>query len=145
MTVVTASKCIFCAISKREDAQSTRVIYSDGVWEALLVQHPATYGHFIIFPRNHYISLHSMGVLAGDLTIKAVQLAEEVIKRLKASGYYLKANNNIYTIEHTNTSHVAHIHMHIVPRYSIDDSFGPLGSEELQTYFNEYVALLSMT
>jgi diadenosine tetraphosphate (Ap4A) HIT family hydrolase len=126
--------CIFCDISKGLDLQTSNVIYEDNLWQALLVKHPHTFGHFIVYPRNHIESLQAMGSLLGELALKAAELGEILIEALKADSFYLHINNGVHKVIPGDV-HVAHLHIHVAPRYGVGD-----GVEFQEGYsFEDYI------
>jgi histidine triad (HIT) family protein len=136
------NSCVFCNILSGTDPQSERLIYRDERWAALVVLHPETYGHFIVFPITHYSTLNEMGEELGALIMKTHALAERAIFALRASAYYLKVNNNVFRLEKANPRHVGHVHMHVVPRYSTSDTFAVDSPEELESYFEKVLRSL---
>lgn len=116
------NNCVFCQSRKTD---SFRVFYEDDLFYGMLVLHPVTYGHAIIVPKKHYSNLASMGKLLPKMMQVAQVIAERNIKKLKAKAYTLKVNNNVYLLEKGDTMHVGHIHVHIIPRYSPNDSDRP--------------------
>lgn len=111
--------CIFCQIGLNPALESHRVIYRDDKYLAMLVLHPETKGHFIVFPKTHSSELLEM-TDRGEFFELVVELAEKFMKKAKAKAYVLKLNNKLYKLE-DNPMHVGHIHMHVVLRYMADD------------------------
>jgi diadenosine tetraphosphate (Ap4A) HIT family hydrolase len=113
--------CIFCQIGSDQSGEDYRIIYADKNYIAMLVSHPETVGHFIVFPRAHYSEMSEM-TDPGAFFEKVLKLAEEKIKKIEAKAFTLKLNNNLYKLESDNPLHVGHIHMHVVPRFSKGDN-----------------------
>ncbi|MEK7497469.1 MAG: HIT family protein [Patescibacteria group bacterium] len=115
------NNCIFCTIAKRDSSQyQSQVVYEDNIFIAMLVSHPQTAGHTIVFTKKHFSELKNMNSVIGNLMLTVVKVSEKLIRTLKAKAYTLKINNNLYKLE-DNPLHVGHIHIHIIPRYTPDD------------------------
>jgi diadenosine tetraphosphate (Ap4A) HIT family hydrolase len=112
--------CVFCEIVNGQNAQKERIINVSKGFISLLVSHPETKGHSIIFTKKHYSELSEMTDKIGNLMIETYNEAERIINKLHAKAYVLKLNNNIYRLE-INPNHVGHIHMHIIPRFRPKD------------------------
>ncbi len=111
--------CVFCNIAKGKNDQTFRIIYSDDLYIAMLVSHPETRGHFIVFPKKHYSEILEMNQV-DDLFKMSIRLSEKFTKKLDAKSYTLKLNNNLYKID-DDLSHVGHTHIHTIPRYATSD------------------------
>ncbi|MDO4474254.1 MAG: HIT family protein [Eubacteriales bacterium] len=108
--------CIFCKIANGEIPSAT--LYEDDDFRVILDLGPATKGHALILPKEHYPNLYE---LPDDLAGKAIVLAKNMIKKLtKALGCdgYNVVQNNGEAAGQT----VFHFHMHLIPRYNGDDA-----------------------
>lgn len=112
--------CIFCQISENPTEESYRIFYSDENFLGMLVSHPETRGHFILFPKTHYSELSELKGKGAFFEL-AIKLAEEKTNKLNAKAYVLKLNNKLFKLE-DNPLHVGHIHIHVIPRYFPNDS-----------------------
>lgn len=106
--------CIFCKITNGEIPSYT--IYEDDIIKAFLDISPASNGHTLIIPKNHFENIYDI-----DLeTLKHIEMvSQKVGKMLKAklnAQGITRLQNNEYGQD------VKHYHMHIIPRYS-DDKF----------------------
>lgn len=103
--------CIFCKLANGDIP--TNSIYEDDDFKVILDAAPATKGHCLILPKEHFADL-----LEADETVlaKALPLAKKIAKRQKevlgADGVNILQNNGS---EAGQT--VFHLHIHIVPRY----------------------------
>lgn len=103
--------CIFCKLANGDIP--TNSIYEDDDFKVILDAAPATKGHCLILPKEHFADL-----LETDETVlaKALPLAKKIAKRQKevlgADGVNILQNNGS---EAGQT--VFHLHIHIVPRY----------------------------
>ncbi|WP_026505131.1 HIT family protein [Butyrivibrio sp. NC3005] len=107
-------KCIFCKIANGEIP--TNSIYEDEDFNVILDNGPATAGHALILPKEHYANLYE---LPEDTAAKAMKLAKKVALRLKAvmhcDGLNLVQNNGEVAGQTVN-----HFHLHVIPRYEND-------------------------
>ena len=103
--------CIFCRIAGGDIPSST--IYEDEDFRAILDLGPASKGHALILPKNHYKDVCE---LDADLAAKVLPLAGKIgaamKEKLGCAGFNLVQNNGS---EAGQT--VYHFHMHIIPRY----------------------------
>ena len=111
--------CIFCKIING-DIPSVKV-YEDEDFVIMLDIGPATFGHVLILPKEHYANLFEM---PEELLVKAVKLAksfgEKLVKALHADGMNVVQNSGLAAGQT-----VFHFHMHLIPRYE-GDSVGEL-------------------
>lgn len=122
--------CIFCKIANGEISAST--LYEDEDFRVILDLRPASKGHALILPKNHYKDVCELDT---DLAAKVLPLAAKIGLAMKKSmgcaAFNLVQNNGI---ESGQT--VFHFHMHIIPRYSKDPAMvtwepGTASPEEL--------------
>ena len=84
--------CIFCKIANGEIPSAT--LYEDEEFRVILDLGPASKGHALILPKNHYRNLYVLG----------------------CDGYNIVQNN-----EEAAGQTVFHFHMHLIPRYKNDN------------------------
>lgn len=107
--------CIFCSIIKG-DIPSFK-IYEDNDFLAFLDIAPGTKGHTLIIPKEHAATLED---LSDDKASKILILAKKIVKAMKEVHGFTNYNiiqNNGKIAGQT----VDHYHMHIIPRYSIEE------------------------
>ena len=77
---------------------------------------PATKGHSLIIPKDHFANLYEMDeeVAAKEMKL-AKKMAVHMKEKLNCDGFNLLQNN-----EETAGQTVFHFHMHIIPRYKGD-------------------------
>lgn len=123
--------CIFCKIADGDIPSST--IYEDEDFRVILDLGPASKGHALILPKNHYKDVCE---LDADLAAKVLPLAGKIGAAMKetlgCAGFNLVQNNGS---EAGQT--VYHFHMHIIPRYEGGPAMvtwnpGSAAPEELQ-------------
>lgn len=107
--------CIFCKLANGEIPTST--LYEDEDFRVILDASPASKGHALIIPKEHYANLYE---LDDELAAKALVLAKRMITKLTpllgCDGYNIVQNNG-----ETAGQTVFHFHMHLIPRYKGDD------------------------
>lgn len=107
--------CIFCKIAAGEIPSAT--IYEDEDFRVILDIEPASKGHALILPKEHYANLYE---LDDELASKALLLAKKMISKLTdilgCDGYNVLQNNGPVAGQT-----VFHFHMHLIPRYKEDD------------------------
>ena len=103
--------CIFCKIAAGEIPSST--IYEDSDVRVILDLGPASRGHALILPKEHYDDVCSLDEkLAGKLLPLAARIGQAMKKSLGCTGFNLVQNNG-----KSAGQTVFHFHMHIIPRY----------------------------
>lgn len=106
--------CIFCKLAAGDIPSAT--IYEDDDFRVILDLSPASKGHALIIPKEHYRNLFDID---EELAAKAMVLAKKMVIRLKdvlgCDGYNIVQNN-----EEVAGQSVFHFHMHLIPRYEND-------------------------
>ena len=106
--------CIFCKIAAGEIPSAT--LYEDEDFRVILDIEPASKGHALILPKEHYANLYE---LDDALASKALVLAKRMITKLTditgCAGYNILQNNGPAAGQT-----VFHFHMHLIPRYEGD-------------------------
>ncbi len=106
--------CIFCKIANGEIP--SRTIYEDEEFRVILDLNPATKGHALILPKNHYKNLYE---LSDETAQKILPLAKKmgmlITQRLGCEGLNLLQNNNEIAGQT-----IFHFHVHLIPRYQND-------------------------
>ena len=107
--------CIFCKIAAGEIPSAT--IYEDDDFRVILDIEPASKGHALILPKEHYANLYE---LPEELAAKVLIVAKKVIASMTeivgCDGYNVLQNNGEVAGQT-----VFHFHMHLIPRYKDDD------------------------
>lgn len=106
--------CIFCKIAAGDIPSTT--LYEDDDFRVILDIEPASKGHALILPKEHYANLYE---LDDELASKALVLAKKMITKLTqvlgCEGYNILQNNGPAAGQT-----VFHFHMHLIPRYADD-------------------------
>ena len=103
--------CIFCKLANGEIP--TNKIYEDEDFTVILDASPASKGHALILPKEHYRNLYELSdETAEKLLPLAKKAAAHMTEALSCDGFNLVQNNG----EIAGQS-VFHFHMHLIPRY----------------------------
>ena len=109
------SDCIFCKIAGGDIPSAT--LYEDDEFRVILDLGPATKGHALILPKQHYANLYE---LDDSVASKVLVLAKKVITKmtdiLGCDGYNIVQNNG-----EAAGQTVFHFHMHLIPRSKGDE------------------------
>lgn len=123
--------CIFCKIIAGEIPSYT--LYEDEKYKVILDVGPATKGHALILPKDHYANFYE---LPEETAAEIIKLAKKMMIRmtdkLKCDGFNIVQNNGKAAGQT-----VEHYHMHLIPRYDNDGEIlkyiaGEPGREELE-------------
>lgn len=107
--------CIFCKIANGDIPSKT--IYEDNDFRVILDLGPATKGHALILPKDHYANLYELpDVVAGKVFKLAKKMATQMTKKLDCDGFNIVQNNGEVAGQT-----VFHFHMHLIPRYKDDN------------------------
>lgn len=110
-----SDNCIFCKLANGDIP--TRTIYEDEKFRVILDASPATKGHALILPKDHYANLYEIPEdLVADCMKLAKKMATSMTESLKCDGFNLVQNNG-----ETAGQTVFHFHMHLIPRYADDN------------------------
>jgi histidine triad (HIT) family protein len=103
--------CIFCKLANGDIP--TNKIYEDDDFTVIMDASPATKGHALILPKEHYKNLYEM---PDDLLEKVMPLAKKLATHmtevLHCDGFNIVQNNNEIAGQT-----VFHFHVHLIPRY----------------------------
>ena len=106
--------CIFCKLANGDIPTNT--VYEDENFRVILDLSPATKGHALILPKNHYKNLYELPEeTAADVMKLAKKMAVMMTEKLHADGFNLVQNNNEVAGQT-----VFHFHLHLIPRYNWD-------------------------
>ena len=106
--------CIFCKIANGEIPSKT--IHEDENFRVILDLGPATKGHALILPKDHYADLFALPEeTAAAAMILAKKLGAQMKEKLGADGFNLVQNNGSCAGQT-----VFHFHLHLIPRFEDD-------------------------
>lgn len=127
--------CLFCKIANGEIPSNT--VYEDEDVRVILDISPASKGHAIIIPKEHYANIYE---IEPELLAKVVKVGQRVIKHakdvLKCDGYNLLQNNGEVAGQT-----IFHFHMHLIPRYAKDDNTNVLKTGHVAFTDDEFKAI----
>lgn len=106
--------CIFCKIANGEIPSAT--LYEDEEFRAILDVAPASRGHVLLLPKQHFANLYD---IPDDTIQKSMLLAKKIAAAIKAE---LKCDglNIVQNNEPAAGQTVFHFHIHLIPRYEND-------------------------
>lgn len=106
--------CIFCKIANGDIP--TNSLYEDDIVKVIFDLGPASKGHVLILPKNHFDNVYSLDdETAAHIFQVAVKVANAMKSALQPSGINIVQNNG-----EAAGQTVFHFHMHIIPRYEKD-------------------------
>ncbi len=107
--------CIFCKLANGEIPTAT--LYEDEDFRVILDANPASKGHALIIPKEHYANLYELeDTLAGKAMVLAKKMITKLTDVLGCDGYNLVQNNGKCAGQT-----VFHFHLHMIPRYKDDE------------------------
>lgn len=107
--------CIFCKIANGLISSAT--IYENSDFKVILDVSPATRGHALILPKEHFDNIFDMDSdTAAKLFGLASASARAMKKELLCDGLNIVQNNGAIAGQT-----VSHFHMHLIPRYENDN------------------------
>lgn len=132
------SNCIFCKIANGEIPSKT--LYEDEKFRVILDLGPATKGHALILPKEHYANLYDLPEEDAGETMKlAKKMVAKITDKLGCEGFNLVQNNGDMAGQT-----VFHFHLHMIPRYQADgQTIGwkpqEVSQEELEEIKNQII------
>ena len=106
--------CIFCLIAGGDIPAET--VYEDDEFRVILDVNPATRGHALILPKEHYANIFEIDdAVLSRLILLAKKVAGAMKDSLACDGINIIQNNGAAAGQT-----VQHFHLHIIPRYKDD-------------------------
>lgn len=106
--------CIFCKIANGEIPAAT--LYEDDDFRVILDLGPASKGHALILPKEHFANLYEISdEVAAKSLVLAKKMVSKLTKILKCDGFNIVQNNGTCAGQT-----VFHFHIHLIPRYEND-------------------------
>ncbi len=103
--------CIFCKIAGGQVPAAT--LYEDEEFRVILDLGPATRGHALILPKEHYADLTELDdAVAAKVLPLAGKMGAAMTRALGCAGFNVVQNNG-----EAAGQTVKHFHVHIIPRY----------------------------
>lgn len=125
------NNCIFCKIANGEIPSAT--IFEDENFRVILDRGPASKGHALILPKEHYADIFELKEEMAENVLKvAKKVGKKMMRELNCDGLNLVQNNG-----EAAGQTVFHFHMHLIPRYKEEASLltwnpGELTEEEMK-------------
>ena len=114
-----STDCIFCKIIVGDIP--SKKIYEDDQHIAFLDIFPASRGHSLVIPKQHFADIHSMPAeVYGGIAMVAKKVADLLQRKLHSEGTTIFQMN-----KEAGWQTVFHAHMHVVPRWSNDGLHKP--------------------
>ncbi|MEG0813298.1 MAG: HIT family protein [Clostridium sp.] len=108
---MTENGCIFCKIANGEIPSAS--IYEDEMFNVILDLGPASKGHALILPKEHFKDICELDeAVAAKVLPLAAKIGIAMKKSLGCAGFNLVQNNGAAAGQT-----VSHFHVHIIPRY----------------------------
>lgn len=108
--------CIFCKLANGEIP--TLSLYEDEDFNVIFDAGPATLGHALILPKNHFKNIFEIEEeTQAKAYLLAKKLAPVLVDVFQADGINVLQNNN-----EAAGQTVFHYHIHLIPRYAGDAS-----------------------
>jgi len=127
--------CIFCKLANGDIPTNT--IYEDNEFRVIMDASPATKGHALVLPKDHYADIYEID---SEVLGRAIQVGQKVVKHatevLGCEGYNLLQNNG-----EAAGQTVFHFHLHLIPRYADMDNSQILTWPAGQVSTDDVVAL----
>lgn len=120
-----ADTCIFCGVqaASADERRARLVVKSTARAFVILNRYPFAAGHILIVPHHHTASLDDLSLEDYDALFRLVRASStRLLKALKAEG--LNVGCNLGAVAGAGVA--AHLHVHIVPRWSGDTNFMPV-------------------
>lgn len=133
--------CIFCKIANGVIPAAT--LYEDDDFRVILDAGPASRGHALILPKQHYQDLCELDEAVGSRVLSiGAKLGKAMKSGLGCAGFNLVQNNG-----EAAGQTVKHFHMHIIPRYEGGPEMvawkpGSVSPEEMEQIVEEVTARL---
>lgn len=107
--------CIFCKLAHGEIPSTT--IFENNEFRVFFDTAPATKGHCLIVPKEHYRDIFDIDAeTGGKLFSLATAVARSMKKVLNCDGMNIMQNNGTVAGQT-----VFHFHLHLIPRYEGDN------------------------
>lgn len=106
-------ECILCAIVEESDKVSRLEVYRSEYFLVTLNLYPYAPGHLMIFPKRHVTDLRMLTDEESAELCKLQGICLDVLDDV----YHPHGFNIGYNIGEAGGASIAHLHLHVVPRY----------------------------
>ncbi len=115
--------CLFCRVLRSSEDKRNLIIFRSEYSLCMLNLYPYNNGHIMIAPKRHTSSLENLNEKETTDLMNSVKKATRLLKKtLKPQGF----NYGINSGRVSGAGIVAHLHVHIVPRWQGDTNFMPV-------------------
>jgi ATP adenylyltransferase len=121
-----AGECVFCAAASNPDDRDTHIVHRGEKNFVILNRFPYTSGHLMVVPYQHVAALEE---LSEDATAEMMRLTRGCVAHLKALYHPEGLNLGMNLGKSAGAGIAAHLHMHVLPRWTGDTNFMTTVSE----------------
>ena len=105
--------CILCAVLNGDPAVQNLLLWRDHDFAVSLNLYPYNPGHLMIFPARHIEDVRQM----TTAEVQGEALTRSLVMKVLDEVYEPQGYNLGYNIGSASGASIAHLHMHVVPRY----------------------------
>lgn len=105
--------CILCAIVQNDEKVERLEVHRTQFWTISLNLYPYSPGHLLIFPNRHVLDVRELNTEEVIALHELQCLSVEVLARV----YQPRGYNVGYNMGEASGASIAHLHLHVVPRY----------------------------
>lgn len=133
--------CIFCKIIKKEI--DSKIVFEDDICLAILDINPATSGHLLLMPKEHYMMMPMVpDEILGHLSVISKYLSDLLKETFSCSNVTIFMANGAAAGQQSQ-----HFMIHVIPRYendglNFDLSGNKLSEEELKNLAEKFKEIL---
>jgi len=125
MTIKDGEKCIFCKII--DGSIPNAIVFENDHFLVFMDKYPINYGHTLVIPKDHFNNILEMpNHLVGDLYKLVPMIAKAILSTIGGDGFNVSQNNG-----KSANQIVPHVHVHIIPRYSMEKIKGQWPSRKI--------------
>ena len=112
--------CVFCRVQQQEDGPENLIVFRGQRAFVMLNRYPYTSGHLMVIPYQHESDLDA---LPSETRAEIMELTTQAIRVLRKVYHPQAFNVGMNLGSAAGAGIAAHLHMHIVPRWSGDTNF----------------------
>ena len=106
-------ECLFCSWLEKKN----QILWENENIVVFVANLAFTEGHVLVVPKKHVESIFEIDEkLREELFFVSLKMGKLLDEKLKIGGYTLALNEKVYLTEPDDTTHIPHVHMHIIPR-----------------------------
>lgn len=133
--------CVFCMHAAASDDRADYVLYRGEHCFVVLNRYPYNTGHLMVVPNRHVDSLQLLQEVEANEMMALVRVSQRVVvDRMGPHGFNVGINEG----SAAGAGIAAHLHMHLLPRWSGDTNFMPTlgGTRVIPQHLDETYDLL---